>query len=296
MPRAQALRSRQVSQGRLDGSGRGLCFGGASPSALGMWGPAPLPRVWLLPAYAEPLRSDWGCTGERRQHLPEGAQGLQSKTEIIFLAFSLAFCKYSAWAIALPAELSILLSNLLANSYQIWQRPRGPRERVLQKFHENVQLDKAGRILHPPLLREPAGRASTTLRALRDPTPPSSGAGLAARCSDMASTCHLVFLSRLRLPKPAAGREAEPTARFSCKAGGAAATPPRGPPRAAGQEGAARLPSPKAEGTPWARPSKPIGVSARGQWSPPGCCQGCPVPFPGAAGDAFCFHLLPVAL
>lgn len=86
-------------------------------------------------------------------------------------------------------------------------RPRGQRGRVLKKFHKNMQLDKSRRILHPPHLGEPAGRASTTLRAVSDPPPPCSGAGLAARCSDMASTCHLVFSSRLQLPEPAASRE-----------------------------------------------------------------------------------------
>ena len=162
-----------------------------------------------------------------------------------------------------------------------------------------MQLDKAGRILHPPHLGEPAGRASTTLRAVSDPTPSCSRPGLPARCSDMASTCHLVFSSRLRLPEPAAGREVQPTVRFGCEAGGAAASPPTGPPRAAGQEGAAWLPLPKADATPWARPYKTTGVSARRQRSPPGCYRGCPVPFPGvqaAAGDAVCIHLLPVAL
>ena len=84
-----------------------------------------------------------------------------------------------------------------------------------------------------------------------------------------------------------------------CLAEGAAPTHPMGPLRAAGQEGAARLPPPKADATPWVRPYKTTSVSAQGQWSPPSCYQGCPVPFPGgqaAAGDAFCLHLFPVAL
>lgn len=51
-----------------------------------MWRPALIPHAWLFPAYVEQLRSDWGCNGEQGQHLHEGAQGLQSKTEIIYLS------------------------------------------------------------------------------------------------------------------------------------------------------------------------------------------------------------------
>lgn len=64
----------------------GAGFWGALPSALGMRGPAPIPRVWLFPAYVEELRSVWGCSGAQRQHLHEGAQRLQSKTEMIYIS------------------------------------------------------------------------------------------------------------------------------------------------------------------------------------------------------------------
>lgn len=114
----------------------------------------------------------------------------------------------------MPEEFSSLLSNLLTNFCQIYQRSRGLRGRVLKKFHEEAWLDKAGRFLHLSHLRKPACRARTTLRAISDPTRPCSGAGLEARSPDMASTCHLVFSFQLWLLEPAAGREPQPMVRW----------------------------------------------------------------------------------
>lgn len=86
------------------------------------------------------------------------------------------------------------------------------------KFHENVQLDKAGRILHLPRLRQPAGRASATLPVISDPSPPCSGAGLAAQ----VLRHDLNLLSSVFLPAPAAracSRQGS-TARGSVRLGG----------------------------------------------------------------------------
>lgn len=61
-------------------------MGGSLPSALAMWCPTPFPHTWLFLACGEQLRGDWGCDGEQRQHLREGAQGLQGRGEIISLS------------------------------------------------------------------------------------------------------------------------------------------------------------------------------------------------------------------
>lgn len=107
----------------------GAVFWGASPSAPGMRGPAPIPHVWLFPVYVGQLRSDWGSSGQQRQHLCEGAQGFQGRTEMISLSsFQPSFVqiqrsghRLACTAVSPPLEPPCQLLPNLAEA----QRPEG---------------------------------------------------------------------------------------------------------------------------------------------------------------------------